>query len=44
MDILGLFGIDVVGEIQDFFASIIAWVLGLISDLTGIDFDFGDEA
>jgi len=42
MDILGLFGIDVVQEIQDFFAGILAWVLGLISDLTGIEFDCCD--
>lgn len=43
MDILGLFGIDLVQEIQDFFASIIAWALGLITDLTGIEFDCGAE-
>lgn len=42
MDILGIFGIDLVEEIQGFFASIIAWLMGLFSDLTGIDFDCCD--
>ncbi len=37
MDILGLFGIDLVEDVQNFFASIIEWILGLFEDLTGID-------
>ncbi len=37
MDILGLFGIDLVDEVQDFFGSILAWIVGLFEDLTGIE-------
>lgn len=38
IDILGLFGVNLlVEEVQDFFGSIVAWILGLISDLTGLD-------
>ena len=37
MDILGLFDIDLIAEVQGFFGSIVAWILGLLEDLTGID-------
>jgi len=37
MDILGLFDIDLINEVQEFFGSIVAWILGLLEDLTGID-------
>lgn len=37
MGFLGLFGIDLVEVVQNFFGSIVAWIMGLLSDLTGID-------
>jgi hypothetical protein len=37
MDILGLFDICIVEEVQNFFGSIVAWVLGMFHDLTGLD-------
>jgi len=37
MDILGLFDIDLIKEVQAFFGSIIAWIMGLLGDLTGLD-------
>jgi hypothetical protein len=37
MDILGIFGIDLVEEIQNFFGAIVAWILALLEDLIGID-------
>lgn len=37
MGFLELFGIDLVEVIQNFFGSIVAWIMGLLNDLTGID-------
>ncbi|MCX5772276.1 MAG: hypothetical protein NTZ09_18660 [Candidatus Hydrogenedentes bacterium] len=37
IDVFGLFGVNIIEEVQDFFGSIVAWILGLVEDLTGID-------
>ena len=37
IDIFGLLGFNLVEEVQDFFGSIVAWILGFVEDLIGID-------
>ncbi len=37
VDIFGLFGFNLVEAVQDFFGSIVAWILGFLEDLVGIN-------
>lgn len=38
MDLLGIFGIDLIGIIEGFFADIFATFFAWLEELTGIDF------